>query len=78
MPTAFVLMKCDDGTEKRVLKYLADSDCEAEVQPTIGQYDLVAKFTSHNMDDLNQVIEQVKRDNDVHLAKILLGISEAA
>ena len=78
MPTAFVLMKCDDGTEERVLQYLEDYDCEAEFQPTIGEYDLVAKFTTDNMDDLNQVIDQVKRDNDVHRAKILLGISEAA
>jgi len=38
---------------------------------------LVAKFTSSNMDDLNELIEQVQGDDKVRSAKVLLGISEA-
>jgi len=77
MPMAFVLMKCDKDTENRIIQNLEDSDCITEVQPTIGHYDLVAKFTSPNMDDLNELIEQVQRDDRVRSAKVLLGISEA-
>jgi len=77
MPTAFLLMKCEQGTEDRIIHNLTDSDCIGEVQPTIGQYDLVAKFTSPNMDDLNELIEQVQGDDKVRSAKVLLGISEA-
>jgi len=77
MPMAFVLMKCDKGTEDGIIQNLADCDCITEVQPTIGHYDLVAKFTSHNMDDLNELIEEVRRDDKVRYSKVLLGISEA-
>ena len=77
MPTAFVLVKCEQGTEKRIIQDLNRSDSIREVQPTIGHYDLVAKFTSSNMDDLNELIEQVRRDGKVCSAKVLLGISEA-
>ena len=77
MPTAFVLMKCDKGTEDGIIQNLADTDCITEVQPTIGHYDLIAKFTSPNMDDLNELIEEVRRDDKVRSSKVLLGISEA-
>jgi len=71
-------MKCDKGTENGIIQNLADSDCITEVQPTIGHYDLVAKFTAPNMEDLNELIEEVQRDGNVRSAKVLLGINEEA
>jgi len=76
MPTAFVLVKCEQGTEERIIQDLNRSDSIREVQPTIGHYDLIAKITSPSTEHLNDIIEEIQRDDKVHLAQVLLRMNQ--
>lgn len=71
MPTAFVLMKCDDGAEKRIMRNLVRSDNISEVQHTIGHYDLIAKISSPTHDDVEEMIRKIHRDDQVRASKVL-------
>lgn len=71
MPSAYVLMKCEEGAETRIIKSLAREDVIKEVQPTIGHYDLVAKITSPNMEDMDEIIQWIHRDEKIRSAKVL-------
>ncbi len=76
MPTAFVLVKCEQGTEERIIQDLNRSDSIREVQPTIGHYDLIAKITSPSTEHINDIIEEIQRDDKVHLAQVLLRMNQ--
>jgi DNA-binding Lrp family transcriptional regulator len=78
MPTAFVLIKCEGGAERKIMKSLDKTDVTWDVQPTIGQYDLIAKIASPSLEELNEVIRKVHRDDRVRSTKVLLGMTEAA
>lgn len=71
MPSAYVLMKCEEGAEKRIIKNLTDADVIQEVQPTIGHYDLVAKITSSSVEDMDEILQRIHRDEKIRSAKVL-------
>ena len=71
MPAAFVLMKCKDGEEKRLVKNLEKTKWISEVQPTIGHYDLIAKITSHSIEKMEEIIEEIHRNDLIHATKVL-------
>lgn len=71
MPTAFVLMRCEDGAEKRIMRNLVRSEAISEVAPTIGHYDLIAKISSPAPDDVEDMIRRINRDDQVRAAKVL-------
>ncbi len=71
MPTAYVLMKCEDGTENRIMRSLAGSANITEMLPTIGHYDLIAKVSSSTIDEMDDIIRKIHRDEKVRAAKVL-------
>ena len=71
MPTAFVLIKCDEGTEQGIMKRLGRKDVIREVQPTVGHYDLVAKITSPSIEHLDELIGEIHCDDKVRSTKVL-------
>lgn len=71
MPSAYILMKCADGAEHKIIKNLAKTDTVSEVQTTIGHYDLIAKITSTNTYHMDEVIQTIHRDEGVQSTKVL-------
>ena len=71
MPSAYVLMKCEVGAERRIIKNLSEEDTIGEVQPTIGHYDLVAKITSTTIEHMDEIIKEIHRDDKILSTKVL-------
>jgi DNA-binding Lrp family transcriptional regulator len=71
MPTAFVLIKCEEGAEDRIMRNLDGNDTVREIQPTVGHYDLVAKITSPDIEHIDKVIGEIHCNDKVRSTKVL-------
>jgi DNA-binding Lrp family transcriptional regulator len=71
MPTAYVLIKCDEGSEKKIMGKFHGKDTIREIQPTVGHYDFVAKITSPDMDQLDEIIAKIHRNDKVRSTNVL-------
>ena len=76
MPTAFVLMKCEEGMENKIIRNLAETK-RIEIQPTIGHYDMITKVTSDSSYHLDEIIEEIRKYDKV-LSINVLKTSETA
>jgi DNA-binding Lrp family transcriptional regulator len=56
MPTAYVLINCDLGSEEEIIKELKKLPEAVEVSGVYGVYDIVAKIRSDTMDKLRETI----------------------
>ncbi len=56
MPSAYVLINCDLGSEEAILKEIKGLEGVKEVKGTYGVYDVIAKVESDNMDALKDTI----------------------
>ena len=60
MPTAYVLLNSDLGSDESIIdevkKILSEEDIEYEVQGVYGVYDIVLKLTSENAEKLRAII----------------------
>ncbi len=56
MPTAYLLINCDLGSEESMIKDIKGLDGVKEVKGTYGIYDIIAKIESNNMDSLKETI----------------------
>ena len=56
MPTAYVLINYDIGTEEKFLDKLKNVTGVMEVNEVNGVYDIVAKIASDTLDSLNETI----------------------
>ncbi|MFQ5969605.1 MAG: Lrp/AsnC ligand binding domain-containing protein [Nitrososphaerales archaeon] len=56
MPSAYVLINCDLGSEETIIKEIVGLDGVREVKGTYGVYDIVAKVESDNMEALKDTI----------------------
>ncbi|HYF99721.1 MAG TPA: Lrp/AsnC ligand binding domain-containing protein [Candidatus Saccharimonadales bacterium] len=67
MPTAYVLLCCDLGSENDILKKISEVDEVEEVNRVFGVYDIIVKVSSDNMDKLKEVITwQIRKIENVH------------
>ncbi len=71
MPSAYVLMKCEQGKENEIVQNLSRTGYMKEVQPTIGHYDLVAKLTFPSVDYLDEILDAIRCDDKVYSTKVL-------
>lgn len=71
MPTAFVLIRCEEGAEDKIMDNFRGKDIIKEIQPTIGHYDFVAKITSPDVEHLDKVIGTIRGDDKVRSTKVL-------
>ena len=71
MPTAYVLMKCEEGAENRIMRNLSGSDYIRELLPTIGHYDLIAKVSSGTTGEMDEILRQIHSDEKVRAARVL-------
>lgn len=56
MPTAYVLINCDLGSEEEIIKELKKLPQAVEVSGVYGVYDIIAKIRSDTMDKLRETI----------------------
>ena len=71
MPTAFVLIKCEEGAEDRIMSNLDGKDTIREIQPTVGHYDFVAKITSPDIELLDELIGEIHCNDKVRSTNVL-------
>lgn len=56
MPTAYVLINCDLGSEEEIIKELKKLPEAVEVSGVYGVYDIIAKIRSDTMDKVRETI----------------------
>ncbi len=56
MPTAYVLINCDLGSEEEILKELRRLNEVVELSGVYGVYDIIAKIRADSMDKLRETI----------------------
>lgn len=56
MPTAYVLINCDLGSEDDIIKELKKLPEVVEVSGVFGVYDIIARIRSDSMDKLREVV----------------------
>jgi DNA-binding Lrp family transcriptional regulator len=56
MPTAYILLCCDLGSENDVAQAIELIDEVEEVTRVFGVYDLIVRVSSDNMDKLKEII----------------------
>jgi DNA-binding Lrp family transcriptional regulator len=56
MPSAYVLINCDLGSEESIIKEIKQLEGVKEVKGTYGVYDIIAKVESDNMEQLKDTI----------------------
>ena len=56
MPTAYVLINCDLGSEEEILREVKKLSEVIEVNGVYGVYDIVVKIRSDTMDKLRETI----------------------
>jgi DNA-binding Lrp family transcriptional regulator len=64
MPTAYVLINYEIGTEQNILHKLKNVPGVVEVSEVNGIYDIVVKIASDNLDNLKEIITQHIRTID--------------
>jgi DNA-binding Lrp family transcriptional regulator len=58
MSLAFVLLQCDDGVEKEVLKKIGKINEVIEVHETFGPYDAVVKIETSSLKQVKQIFNE--------------------
>lgn len=56
MPTAYVLINCDLGSEDDIIRELKKMPEAVEVSGVYGVYDIIAKVSSDSMEKLRETI----------------------
>ncbi|MEE8132002.1 MAG: Lrp/AsnC ligand binding domain-containing protein [Nitrososphaerales archaeon] len=75
MPTAYLLINCDLGSEESMIKDIKGLDGVKEVKGTYGIYDIIAKIESNNMDSLKETITwKIRRMSKVRSTVTLIVI----
>ncbi|HDH28656.1 MAG TPA: Lrp/AsnC family transcriptional regulator [Euryarchaeota archaeon] len=59
--TAILMIKCNTGSAPGIAERLAKTPDITEVYTTIGEYDIVAKIRTHDMNSLKDLVEKKLR-----------------
>jgi DNA-binding Lrp family transcriptional regulator len=74
MPTAFVLINTELGSETDVLKDLKKVEGVEEVFAVYGTYDIVAKVRAQTMDRLKEIVTvRIRKVNNVRATLTLMS-----
>ena len=76
MPTAFVMINTEIGSEKEVLDEIRKIDAVKESYITYGVYDIVAKVSADTMDKLKEIVTWNVRRLDKVRATLTMIIIE--
>ncbi len=81
MPTAYVLLNSDLGSDSSIIDeikpILQDEDVQFEVQGVYGVYDIVLKLTSDNAENLRAIItNKIRKISKVQSTLTMMVIEE--
>ena len=76
MPTAFLLVNTDSGSESKVLMALKKIDAVEEAYLVYGVYDVVAKVKANTMDRLKEIVTWNVRHLDKVRSTLTKVVSE--
>ena len=76
MPTAFVMINTQLGSEKEVLDEIRKIDEIKESCIVYGIYDIAAKIRADSMDKLNQIVTLVRSLDKIRATVTLILIKE--
>ena len=81
MPTAYVLLNSDLGSDKSIIdeikQILQDEDVKFEVQGVYGVYDIVLKLSSDNAENLRGIItNKIRKIGKVQSTLTMMVIEE--
>jgi DNA-binding Lrp family transcriptional regulator len=79
MPTAFVLINTEIGSEADVLKDLKKVEGVEEAHAVYGVYDIIARVRADTMDKLKDIVTwKVRRLDKVRSTLTMIVVEEAA
>ncbi len=79
MPTAFVLVNTEIGSESEVLTLLKKVDGVQEAYAVYGVYDIVAKIGAETMDKLKEIVTwHIRRLDKVRSTLTMIVIEETS
>ena len=82
MPTSYILINSDLGTDESIISKLKDiladeKDVQYEIQGVYGVYDIVLKLTSYNVDTLRSTItNKIRKITSVQSTLTMMVIEE--
>lgn len=82
MPTAYILINSDLGTDVSIIEYLnktlaEENDIQFEVNGVYGVYDIIVKLTSENGETLRGIItNKVRKIDHVQSTLTMMVIDE--
>jgi DNA-binding Lrp family transcriptional regulator len=77
MPTAFVLINTEIGSESDVLKELKKEESVKEASTVYGVYDIVARVRAETMDKLKEIVTwQLRRLDKVRSTLTMITVEE--
>ena len=77
MPTAFVLINTEIGSEADVLKDLKKVEGVEEANAVYGVYDIIAMVRAGTMDTLKEIVSwKVRRVNNVRSTLTMMAVEE--
>jgi DNA-binding Lrp family transcriptional regulator len=57
MPSAYVLINCEQGFENKIVKGLEQIPEIVEISEVDGTYDMIVKVRANNLDKLKEIID---------------------
>jgi DNA-binding Lrp family transcriptional regulator len=72
MPSAFVMISCNFGSMEDVTSELQDIDGVEQVLQVTGIYDVIARITVQNKDDLDRLLLRVRRMDEIQSTLTLI------
>ena len=81
MPTAYVLLNSDLGSDESIInevkQILADEDIKFEVQGVYGVYDIILKLTSNDAENLRSIItNKIRKISKIQSTLTMMVIEE--
>lgn len=74
---AYVLFKVSSGSEREICKKLVEFDEVLEVSVIYGEYDLIAKVTAQNLEELEEFLtEKVRATPSIVLTSTMIAARE--
>ena len=77
MPTAYVLINCDLGSEEEIIREIRRQPEAVEVSGVYGVYDIIARISSDSMDKLRETITWHVRRIDKVRSTLTMIVIEA-
>ena len=75
MATAYILIKCELGSEELIIQQLKNIDDISEVSGTFGAYDILAKIESPTVETLREIITwKIRKIAHIRSTLTLMGI----